>query len=114
MKECFLEKIVLLFLLLAVLSGCSLIEGRAGQAHYTMEPVVVGDQVICCKVDIFNAKDIGKITATAHKLDDGSYEIILSEEGVNSSAPMEIMANQQKEMMQLLMQMVLTAPVPGI
>lgn len=105
-----MNKLIVLFFA-AVLTGCALMEGSAGKAHYTMEPVVKDGVVVCCKVDILNAKDIGKVTASATKLDDGTYEILLSEEGVNSSAPMEVMVKQNALMMEMLMKAL--SPVPG-
>lgn len=89
--------------LIMTLVGCSMIESDAGKAHYKMSPVVVDGVAICCEVDIFNAKDVGKIKATATKLDDGSYEITLEEEGVNSSAPMGMMMQQQNMLMETLL-----------
>ena len=92
------------------LCGCSLIEGDAGKARYRMEPVIVDGQVVCCSVDILNAKDIGKVKATATKLDDGSYEISLEEEGVNSSAPMEGMMKQNAILLETLLKSIAPGP----
>lgn len=92
-----------LFLVWTATPGCSLIEGNAGQARYSMEPVIHGDQIVCCKVDIRNAKDIGKVKASVTKLEDGTYEISLEEEGVNSSAPMGVMMQQNQLMMEMLL-----------
>lgn len=113
MKPQFFINLVIFFLIGVAMSGCSAIEGDAGKAHYIVEPVIEDGVIVCCKVDILNAKDIGKVRAYANKKEDGTYEIILEEEGVNSSAPMQVMAEQNKQMMDTLLKVLLTAPVPG-
>ena len=41
--------------ILAVLAGCSLFTPM-GVARYTAEPVVVGTQIVCCKVTVYNTQ----------------------------------------------------------
>lgn len=105
-------RVALLSLLLAV-TGCSFIESDAGKAHYSMTPVIVDGQVVCCAVDIRNAKDIGRVKASVTKLPDGSLEVTLEEEGVQASGPMGAMIQQQAATTDLIRSLIPLLPPTG-
>jgi len=86
------------------LSSCSFIESDAGKSHYQYQ-VTTADGTKH-EIDIRNAKDIGLISAKVTRLDDGSIEVELIEEGVNASSAMGIMAEQNSIMMGKMLDMI--------
>lgn len=73
-----------------LLTGCSWIESDAGKARYTYR-VTTPDGTVH-EIDLFNAKDIGLVSARATRLDDGTIEVELVEQGVSAAGPMATMA----------------------
>jgi len=91
------------------LSACSTFDG--GRAHYTMSPIITeSGEVICCAVDIKNTKNIGRVKARGLRMPDGTYELILEEDGVDASSPMSVMLEQQKAQTELLQSIVPLLP----
>lgn len=77
---------VCLFVMVLILAGC------AGQAKYTLEPVILdtpdGQKAVCCEVTINNSKNIGKLkTRAAYNPDTNEFSVTLEEEGVDASGP---------------------------
>ena len=82
---------ILIIVLITVLSGCSWIESFAGKSRYTYTRIDPdGTKHI---IDLKNAKDIGLVSAT---LIYGEVRVELIEEGVSASGPMTVMAENNR------------------
>lgn len=96
----------LLLIALAVLASCAWIESDAGKARYRVEPFETrSGQVVCCAVDILNAKNIGALKAVVTKGADGSYSVDLTEEGVDAVGPMGAMVEQNGKLLDAILKM---------
>lgn len=64
-----------------ILTGC----GTASKTEYSIEPIVKANgTVVCCKAHVFNSKNYDKLKFTLKKLADGTIEISLDENGVET------------------------------
>lgn len=90
----------LLLIALAVLASCAWIESDAGKARYRVEPFETrSGQVVCCAVDILNAKNIGALKAVVKKGADGSYSVDLEEESVDAAGPLGTVVEQNSRLL---------------
>ena len=104
-------RIALLIMVMTILinaSGCSWIESDAGKARYTYT-VTLADGTEHM-IDLKNAKDIGLISAKVTRLDDGTVEVELIEQGVNASSPMAVMAEQNAKMLEAVLPLLNRVP----
>ena len=69
----------LTLLLAALLVGCA----DYGVSRYSIEPAIVNNQAVCCKVSLINGKEIGHIKVHLEKKD-GYWLIDLDERDVKS------------------------------
>jgi hypothetical protein len=88
-KRLFLTRLALP-LAAAVLTGCASLQ-YAGSADYSIEPVKIGDETVCCKVRVRNGKQIDSVRVHAEKRGD-DYTFDLEETGVKAFAGQGIAA----------------------
>lgn len=89
-----------IILLTLLLTGCSWIESEAGKAHYSY--TVTQPDGTRHEIVLKNAKDIGLVSATATRLEDGTIEIELIEQGVDATTPMAKMVEQNGKLIEML------------
>jgi hypothetical protein len=92
---------ILLITLITLLSGCAVFK-PAGVADYAMEPVVVDGVAYCCKVTVYNTKDIGMVDLVFTKTDD-NISVKLTELEVSSSDPAMIQAETTRALVEQLL-----------
>lgn len=85
-----------LLILIAALamSGCASLQS-AGVAEYSVRPVVVGLQIVCCEVMVRNGKEIALVKAHIEKSGD-NYTVDLEERGVVAFQGQSIAAGAAK------------------
>jgi|TARA_R110000782_G_C14802949_1_gene412075 hypothetical protein len=88
-------------ILMATLSGCAVFK-PAGVADYAMEPIVVDGVAYCCKVTVYNTKDIGMVDLVFTKTDD-NISVKLTELEVSSSDPAMIQAETTRTLVDQLL-----------
>lgn len=76
-------EIALILLLAFTLSGGI---NPPGVADYSVKPISVDGEIVCCEVKLYNSKDIGGLELEFEKTD-GNYKIKLKERAVDSSTP---------------------------
>jgi PBP1b-binding outer membrane lipoprotein LpoB len=84
--------------LVAVLLGIFLLAGCAGQAKYELETPEG------YKATVFNTKDIEAVDVSLTKSPDGTVDFSLTEKGISASTPMSIMAEQNKLILDKLLE----------
>ena len=101
-------KKAILFSILLVLGGCANLNNH-GVARYTVEPIVIGEEgdsansvVVCCKVSVFNTKDVGKVHVELEKGANGSVKLVLDEETINATDPTTAAQLSQLRLIQAL------------
>lgn len=75
-------------LLVIIFSGCA----DYGVARYSIEPVIVNNQAVCCKINLVNGKEIGRIRVHLEKKD-GHWLIDLDERNVKSFEGQQVAAS---------------------
>jgi hypothetical protein len=77
---------VIALALASFLAGCASTMD-AGIAHYRVQPFydAAAGRVLCCQADIINGKDIASITLHVKRGPDDTWQIDLTEQGVNGS-----------------------------
>lgn len=92
-------KHMLVILVLFSLSACQL---TGGQTNYTLEPIVLNGETVCCKVHVLNSKDYDSLKFKLVKSKDGMVEVELVEKGVSASDPAKVMSLNQGKMLDLM------------
>jgi len=77
-----------LLVLCILLAGCA----DYGVSRYSIEPAIVNNQPVCCKVSLVNGKEIGRIKVHLEKKD-GYWLIDLDEQDVKSFEGQQIAAD---------------------
>lgn len=78
------------------LSGCLL---TSGQTEYTLKPVVVGGETVCCEATVYNTKDYEALQFKYTKNADGSMSVTLDEVGVSASDPAAVAAQNNSKLL---------------
>jgi len=65
---------------IALLSGCASLQ-TAGIAEYTVKPIVIDKQTVCCEVSVKNGKEYASLKASIKKTGD-DYSVELEEQTV--------------------------------
>ncbi len=63
-----------------------LLTGCAGRAAYEAEPIEVAGKVVCCKISVYNNKDIDLVEVKYESKADGSTSLHVKEKGVKTNA----------------------------
>tara|TARA_R110000744_G_scaffold55770_4_gene117878 strand:+ start:640 stop:954 length:315 start_codon:yes stop_codon:yes gene_type:complete len=91
---------------LLVISGCQL---TGGQAAYEAEPIEMNSgEIVCCKITVNNTKNIDLVEVNFEKSADGSVKLSVKEKGVNASDPAAVMAETNKNILESLLNKVVT------
>lgn len=92
----------LIILLSLMFSGCAWFETTSGKARYEIAPIILkqadGSEVAaCCKLTIFNSKDVGAVTAHG-EYDPSTGKILfdLTQEMINATDPTKAGVEGQK------------------
>lgn len=89
-------RLLITLLVTLVVTGCA----SMGVTEYSLEPVVQNDgSVLCCKATVFNSKDYEHLRFKFIKRPDGTIEAVLDENGVSSSDPASIAAENNSKML---------------
>jgi hypothetical protein len=81
-------------LILLALAGCASVQ-YAGTASYSVQPIVVNGQTVCCAVDVKNGKEIAQLDALINKQGE-NYQVQLHEVGVAAFQGQRIAAEAGK------------------
>ena len=78
-------------------SGCL---STAGESSYTVKPLEVsGGKIICCEVVVNNTKDYEKLNVKLKMKKDGTIDFELNENGVSSSNPAAVQAENNSKLL---------------
>ncbi len=77
-------KVFILAILALLLSACSSLQ-HAGMAEYTVKPMVIDKQTVCCEVSVKNGKEYASLKAKVVKNGD-DYSVELEEQAVQAFA----------------------------
>lgn len=100
-----MKKVILGVIASLSLSACI---STGGKSAYTVKPIVLEDgKVICCNVDVNNTKDYDKLKMKFSLKPDGTINFTLDEDGVDASTPATIQAQQNKVLVETLINGVL-------
>ena len=77
-------KTLMLTVLALLLTGCASLQ-NAGMAEYSVKPMVIDKQTVCCEVTIKNGKEYASLKAKVVKKGD-DYSVELEEQAVSAFA----------------------------
>ena len=77
-------KMILIALAALILSACSSLQ-NAGMAEYSVKPMVIDKQTVCCEVSVKNGKEYASLKAKVIKKGD-DYSVELEEQAVSAFA----------------------------
>lgn len=77
-------KMILIALAALILSACSSLQ-HAGMAEYSVKPMVIDKQTVCCEVTVKNGKEYASLKAKVIKKGD-DYSVELEEQSVQAFA----------------------------
>lgn len=77
-------KTITLTLVVSSLAACSSLQ-NAGMAEYTVKPMVIDKQTVCCEVSVKNGKEYASLKAKVVKKGD-DYSVELEEQAVSAFA----------------------------
>ncbi len=77
-------KVLILAILARLLGACSSLQ-PAGMAEYTVKPMVIDKQTVCCEVSVKNGKEYASLKAKVIKKGD-DYSVELEEQAVSAFA----------------------------
>ena len=92
-----------MIIVLFALSACQL---TGGQTDYTLEPIVLGGETVCCKVHVLNSKDYESLKFKLVKSKDGTMQVELYEQGVSASDPAAVMSTNQGKTLDVLKELI--------
>ena len=75
-------KILFIALSVLLLSACSSLQ-NAGMAEYSVKPMIIGEQTVCCEVIVKNGKEYASLKAKVVKRGD-DYSVELEEQAVHA------------------------------
>lgn len=77
-------KTLMLTVLALLLTGCASLQ-NAGMAEYSVKPMIIGEQTVCCEVVVKNGKEYASLKAKVQKTGD-DYLVVLEEQTVQAFA----------------------------
>jgi hypothetical protein len=81
----------------SLLSGCMM---TSGTTEYSLEPLIVNGEAVCCKAHVYNTKDYQKLQFKFKKNADGSMTVTLDEDGVSASDPAAVAAQNNSKLLE--------------
>ena len=92
-------RLLIALLVTMIVAGCS----SMGKTEYSLEPMVQADgSIVCCKATVYNSKDYDKLKFKFVKKSDGTIEAVLDENGVNSSSPASVAAENNSKLLDVV------------
>ena len=82
-------------------SGCSMLGLSMGETAYSMKPIKIDGELICCELIANNTKDYEGVDFTYEKDKDGAIKMSYKVEGVSATDPATVMQQNQAKMLDL-------------